>query len=228
VTGIFSDTADKPIDCAIYALPTTIFRLNICHLELEIEYMATLLVVIGFLTILFWGLLRLRDIRESAVQDIEEPDKTIILLGLFFTISSASLQYYRDRGHYPNAVIGDSEGLIELGYLKGTVMAQLTPAVKLFSMVTSDKGGVGVCLAHTTAAMANEIVGRAKETDSLNKFVDYESGQFTALETPVSTLTANLTMPLPVVPIGTAAAGGVDRIEDGMISKEAAAKAGIS
>jgi hypothetical protein len=186
--------------------------------------MATMLIVVGFLVVIFWGLLRLREIRESAVQDIEEPDKTSLLLGLFYTISAACLQFYRDRGSYPESVVGGHDGLIELGYLRGTTMADLTPAVKLFSIVISDKGGIGVCLAHTTAQMANEIVGRARETDSLNKFVDYQSGEFTPLETPVSTLTANLTIPLPIVPIGTAIAGS-DRIDDGMVSKEAAAAA---
>ncbi|MBF0194104.1 MAG: hypothetical protein HQL71_06075 [Magnetococcales bacterium] len=186
--------------------------------------MSTMLIVVGFLVVIFWGLLRLREIRESAVQDIEEPDKIALMLGLFYTISAACLKFYRDRGSYPESVLGGPEGLIELGYLKGTTMADLTPAVKLFSIVISDKGGVGVCLAHTTAQMANEIVGRAKESNSLEKFVDYQSGEFVKLEIPVSTLTANLTIPLPIVPIGTAIAGS-DRIEEGLVSKEAAAAA---
>ena len=180
--------------------------------------MSTILIVTGFLVAIFWGLLRLRDIRESAVEDIPEPDKISILIGIFYTISAACLQYYRDHGQYPETVIGDPEGLIEMGYLKEEFIAQLTPAVKLFSIVTSDKAGVGVCLAHTTTDMANSLINRAKETDDHQKFVNYTSGQFVVLELPISRLTVNLTLPLPLSPIGTNATG-MDRIEEGMITR---------
>jgi hypothetical protein len=181
--------------------------------------MQIILIVTGFLVIIFWGLLRLRDIRESAVEDVQEPDKISILLGIFYTVSAACLKYYRERGNYPPAIVGDPEGLIETDYLKEESLAQLTSAVKLFSMVTSDKGGVGVCLAHTTANITNAIIGRAKETDSTSKFIDYKSGQFIVLELPVTRLTVNLTLPLPIVPIGTLASG-VDRIEEGTITSQ--------
>jgi hypothetical protein len=173
--------------------------------------MSTILIVTGFLVVIFWGLLRLREIRESAIEEMKKPDKYMILLGLFYTISNACLKYYRDNGTYPNAVIGDPEALIEMGYLKDEPLAEMTSAVKLFSMVTSDKSGIGVCLAHTTSGVTNELVKRAKEIDNVNKFIDYKSGQFIRLETPVTRFTINLTLPLPIVPIGTIAPT-VDRI----------------
>jgi hypothetical protein len=181
--------------------------------------MSTILIVTGFLVVIFWGLLRLRDIRESAIEDINEPDKTAILLGLFYTISSACLRFYRDNGNYPQAVIGDPEGLIESGYLKDEPLAQLTAAVKLFSMVTSDKGGIGVCLAHTTSALTNEIINKAKETSSLSKFINYSGGQFIVLELPVTRLTVNLTLPLPLCPVGSTNPMDVDRIAEGVITR---------
>lgn len=180
--------------------------------------MSTILVVTGFLSIVFWGLLRLRRIRESAVDEIKEPDKTMILIGLFYTMSTACLKYYRDHGVYPPAIIGDKEGLIEMGYLKEEPLAQMTSAVKLFSMVVSDKAGSGVCLAHATAPVTNEIITRIRETNGPDKFVDYKSGQFIPLASPVTRLTINLTMPLPLAPIGTES-HGMDRIEEGMLDQ---------
>ncbi len=180
--------------------------------------MSAILIVTGFLVVIFWGLLRLREIRESAVEEIQEPDKISILLGLFYTISAACLQYYRDNGHYPHSVTGDPEGLIEMGYLKEKSIAQLTPAVKLFSMVTSDKAGVGVSLAHTTAGLANEIITRAKETNDQQTFINYASGQFIPLELPITRMTVNLTLPLPLSPIGLTATG-MDRMEENLSNR---------
>ncbi|MBF0455748.1 MAG: hypothetical protein HQL72_13165 [Magnetococcales bacterium] len=180
--------------------------------------MSVILIVTAFLVVVFWGLLRLRAIRESTIEDEIVMDKTIILLGLFYTISSACLKYFRDHGSYPEAVIGDPKGLIELGYLKEEPLAQITSATKLFSMVTSDKGGVAVCLAHATTVLSNEILMKAKEINGPDQFVDYKSGQFIKLVYPVTRYTINLSLPLPLSPIGTKSPG-VDIIDSGMIPK---------
>jgi hypothetical protein len=162
--------------------------------------MFVILIVTCFLAVLLWGLLRLREIRESAIEDVEGIDKTQILMGLFFTVSNACIKYYRDRGNYPQFITGDPEGLIELGYFEDELLAKQSSAIKLFSIVISDKNAVGVCLPHTTEDIANKLIRRARAADVLFNFVDFVRGEFEQLETPVSPLTLNLTFPLPFTP----------------------------
>ncbi|HIJ82588.1 MAG: hypothetical protein HW380_2154 [Magnetococcales bacterium] len=165
--------------------------------------MTIVLLVLALLIVLFWSLLRLRSMRESHVADELPPDKTTILVGLFYSLSRACLQHYRDKNHYPRTVTGSDGSLMELGYLKGDTLAEITSVTKLFSIAISDRAGFGVCLAHTPAAMANDIVGRINENDWPGEFVDYKNGQFVPLERPITRTMVNLTLPLPVQPVGT-------------------------
>lgn len=165
--------------------------------------MTILLIVMAVLAIIFWFLLRLRSMRESHVVDELPPDKTTILVGLFYTIGRACIQHYRDKNYYPRTVTGTGGSLMELGYLKGDTIAGITSATKLFSIAISDRAGFGVCLAHTPAAMANEIISRISENDWPGEFVDYRNGQFAQLSYPVASAMVNLTLPLPVQPVGT-------------------------
>ncbi|MBF0146235.1 MAG: hypothetical protein HQL84_09390 [Magnetococcales bacterium] len=165
--------------------------------------MTVILLFLLFLAVVFWLLLRLRTMRESHVGEELPPDKTTILVGLFYTLSRACIQHFRDKNYYPRTIIGSDGSLMELGYLKGDTLAEITSATKLFSIAISDRAGFGVCLAHTPAAMANQIVARIRENDWPGGFVDYKNGQFTPLETPVTRAMVNLTLPLPVQPVGT-------------------------
>ncbi|MBF0272088.1 MAG: hypothetical protein HQL98_08510 [Magnetococcales bacterium] len=161
------------------------------------------LVLIG-LVMLFWTLLRLRVMRESTIKDELPADKLTVLLGLFYVLSRACLNYYRDRNAYPPVVVGAPEGLTELGYLKGERMAELTGSLKLFSIVVTDKAGCGICLAHIKASVAMEMVRRVAETNTTIQFQDYRGGQYKPLTSTGDTL-VNLTLPLPVRPVGSKA-----------------------
>ncbi|MBF0421410.1 MAG: hypothetical protein HQL73_00275 [Magnetococcales bacterium] len=168
--------------------------------------MTTVLIFLVFLMVLaslFWALLRLRRMRERHVVDELPPDKITILVGLYYTISRACLQHYRDKSYYPRAVTGSEGSLKEAGYLDKDTIAKITSATKLFSIAVSDRAGYGVCLAHTPAAMANEIMTRIQENGWPGEFVDYKNGQFIPLAVPVTREMVNLTLPLPVQPIGT-------------------------
>ncbi|MEO5329287.1 MAG: hypothetical protein H7829_13720 [Magnetococcus sp. THC-1_WYH] len=147
--------------------------------------------------------MRLRSMRERHVVNELPPDKTTILVGLFYTLSRACLQHYRDKNYYPRTVVGSEGSLMELGYLKGDTLAEITSATKLFSIAISDRAGFGICLAHTPAAMANEIIGRINENNWPGEFVDYKNGQFVPLAGPVTRTMVNLVLPLPVQPVGT-------------------------
>ncbi|MBF0605878.1 MAG: hypothetical protein HQL07_19560 [Nitrospirae bacterium] len=165
--------------------------------------MTVVLICLLILSLLFWMLLRLRSMRERHVVDELPPDKTTILVGLFYTLSRACLQHYRDKNYYPRTVVGSEGSLMELGYLKGDTLAEITSATKLFSIAISDRAGFGICLAHTPAAMANEIIGRINENNWPGEFVDYKNGQFVPLAGPVTRTMVNLVLPLPVQPVGT-------------------------
>ncbi|MBF0191523.1 MAG: hypothetical protein HQL99_10370 [Magnetococcales bacterium] len=161
------------------------------------------LVLIG-LVMLFWTLLRLRTMRESTIKDELPADKLTVLLGMFYVLSRACLKYYRDRNAYPPVVIGAPEGLTELGYLKGERLAELSNSLKLFSIVVTDKAGCGICLAHIKASVAMEMVRRVAETNTTIQFQDYRGGQYKPLTSTGDTL-VNLTLPLPVRPLGSKA-----------------------
>ncbi|MBF0109795.1 MAG: hypothetical protein HQL76_11515 [Magnetococcales bacterium] len=165
--------------------------------------MTAILILLLILAIVFWLLLRLRRMRERLVDQELPPDKTTILVGLFYTLSRACIQHYRDKNYYPRTITGTEGSLMELGYLKEDTLAKITSATKLFSIAISDRAGFGICLAHTPATMANEIIGRIRENDWPGTFVDYKNGQFAPLETPVTRAMVNLTLPLPVQPVGT-------------------------
>jgi hypothetical protein len=170
---------------------------------MEYPFFTIFAVLIGLL-LLFWFLLKLRTLRESTVKEERPADKLTVLLGLFYLLSRACLNYYRDRNAYPPVVIGAPEGLIELGYLKNEPRAELTGSLKLFSIVVTDKAGCGICLAHIKASMAMEMVRRVAETGTLIQFQDYRGGQYKPLTSTGDTL-VNLTLPLPVRPLGSKA-----------------------
>lgn len=170
---------------------------------MEFPFPLIFLLMIG-LMLLFWGLLKLRTMREATIQDEMPPDKLTVLLGLFFVLSRACIKYHRDRNAYPQAISGTPEGLIELGYLKDEPLATLSNSIRLFSIVVTDKAGCGICLAHIKASMAMEILRRVAETKSKIEFQDYRGGQYKPLTSAGDTL-VNLTLPLPVRPVGAKA-----------------------
>lgn len=166
--------------------------------------MTTVLYAVLGLILLFWILLKLRKLREKTVNEEKPADKITILMGLFYVLSRACLQYYRDRNGYPNVVTGNSEGLIELGYLKNEPLAQLTKSLRLFSIVVTDKAGYGICLAHIKASVAQEIIQRVNEAKVPFQFQDYKNSEYKPITGGGETL-VNLTLPLPVRPVGSTA-----------------------
>ncbi|GAB0058466.1 hypothetical protein SIID45300_02815 [Candidatus Magnetaquicoccaceae bacterium FCR-1] len=171
----------------------------------------TIFIVLLVLIALFWFLLKLRTLREDSIQDEMPPDKLTVLLGMFYVLSRACLNYYRDRNTYPPAVSGTPDGLMELGYLNDEPLAQLSKSVKLFSIVVTDKGGYGICLAHIKASVAMEFLRRVSETKTTIEFQDYRGGQYKPLTSTGDTL-INLTLPLPVRPIGAKPPSPVDAV----------------
>ncbi|MBF0340826.1 MAG: hypothetical protein HQL95_07685 [Magnetococcales bacterium] len=161
----------------------------------------TVFVALMGLILLFWFLLRLRTLREASIQDEKPADKLTVLLGLFYVLSRACLNYYRDRNTYPPVVSGAPEGLMELGYLKDEPLAEMTSSLKLFSIVATDKAGCGICLAHIKASVAMEFLRRVAESKTSIEFQDYRGGQYKPLTSAGDTL-VNLTLPLPVRPVG--------------------------
>ncbi len=171
--------------------------------------MTVVLMAILGLIILFWILLKLRVLREATVSDEKPADKITILLGLFYVLSRACLQFYRDRNAYPSVVSGTSEGLMELGYLQGEPLVLMNKSLRLFSIVVTDKAGCGICLAHIKASMAQEMIRRVAEANGPFEFQDYKSGQYKPIAAGGDTL-INLTLPLPVRPIGSVSPPKID------------------
>ncbi|MBF0427840.1 MAG: hypothetical protein HQL94_02870 [Magnetococcales bacterium] len=172
--------------------------------------MTAVLIALLLLILLFWVLLKLRALREKKLIDEKPADKYTILLGLYYVLSRACLHYYRDRNSYPKVVSGSVDGLMELGYLKGETLADTTNALKLFSIITTDKDGCGICLAHIKASMAHEIINRVSEARVPFHFQDFKGGQLKPLDSQGDTL-VNLTLPLPVRPVGSTP----NKVEDG-------------
>ncbi|MEO5347974.1 MAG: hypothetical protein H7834_16600, partial [Magnetococcus sp. YQC-9] len=88
-------------------------------------------------------------------------------------------------------------------------LAQLSNSVKLFSIVVTDKAGYGICLAHIKASVAMEFLRRVNETKTTIEFQDYRGGQYKPLTSTGDTL-INLTLPLPVRPLGATPPSPVD------------------
>ncbi|MBF0125615.1 MAG: hypothetical protein HQM02_00235 [Magnetococcales bacterium] len=188
------------------------------------ENMTAALLAMLFLMLLFWGLLKLRSMRERVVKDQKPVDKITVLLGMFYTLSRACLQYYRDRNAYPMVVSGHPDGLLELGYLKSEPVAGINKTLQLFSIVVTEKAGWGICLAHIKASLANEIVRRVDEARVPFEFMDYKSGQYRPLTGLGGDTLVNLTLPLPVRPVGSSAppvvpATGVDGVSSAVAGK---------
>ncbi|MBF0182332.1 MAG: hypothetical protein HQM03_20140 [Magnetococcales bacterium] len=166
------------------------------------HHLTTALFAMLFLMLLFWGLLKLRTLRESSIKDEKPVDKITVLLGMFYTLSRACLQYYRDHNAYPLVVSGTPDGLLELGYLQEEPVAGIRKTLQLFSIVVTEKAGWGICLAHIKASMAMEIMDRVAQTRVAIAFVDYKGGQYKPMTASGDTL-VNLTLPLPVRPVGS-------------------------
>ncbi|MBF0461062.1 MAG: hypothetical protein HQL87_06680 [Magnetococcales bacterium] len=153
-----------------------------------------------FITALLWILLRLRKIREDSIVEELPSDKITVIIGIYLMLSKACLQYYRDHGHYPDRVAGDSDSLVEAGYLKGDPLAGLTKSLPRFSIVITDTIGTAICLSNTKRELATEIMTRIKEMDSSLAFVDLRANQFLPLTLPISFDSINLCLMLPKDP----------------------------
>ncbi|MEO5340494.1 MAG: hypothetical protein H7837_08265 [Magnetococcus sp. MYC-9] len=153
-----------------------------------------------FIIALLRGLLHLRRLRESSIEEELPSDKLTVIIGIFLMLSKACLQYYRDYGHYPERITGDSDSLVEAGYLKGDPLAGMTRSLPRFSIVTAENTGTALCLANTKRTLASEIVSRIKEMASPLVFVDVRANQFHPLTLPITHESINLCLMLPADP----------------------------
>lgn len=158
--------------------------------------------LIGLLLIiaLLQMLLRLRRIRESSIEEQLPSDKITVMIGIYLMLSKACIQYYRDYGHYPERITGDSESLVETGYLKNEPLASLTRSIPRFSIVSADVIGSAICLPNTKRALASDILNRIKEMESSLLFVDMRGNQFIPLSLPIPHDSINLCLMLPKDP----------------------------
>ena len=154
-----------------------------------------------FLAALLWVLLRLRDLRESELEDELPGDKITVMLGLFLLLSKACLNYHRDRGHYPSQVSGSPDALLETGYLESEPLAKMTKITLLFSIVATESTGSAVCLTNTTASLAAEIIARVEETGGTFTFFDLRGAEFVPIANPIPHETVNFCLMLPEKPI---------------------------
>lgn len=154
-----------------------------------------------FITAILWTLLRLRHMREDSLAEELPSDKITVMIGLFLMLSKACLRYYRDHGQYPERVTGDSDSLMEAGYLKGEPLAEMTKSLPLFSIAVADTMGTAICLANTKKALATEMITRLQEMGSPLVFIDMRTGQFITLTLPIAHEIINLCLMLPSNPL---------------------------
>ncbi len=179
----------------------------------EEKKMTTILSATAFLVAVLWGLLKLRELRERSAAKEPSVDKVTVLLGLFMLLSKACIRYHRDRHAYPLVISGSPEGLVELGYLEGELLAEMTSSIPLFSMAVSDRAGHGVCLAHLPANMATAMIRRAAQSELNVEFMDYRNGLFVPMTPPLSVKVVKLTLPLPLRPLDLSQEGHAAAIE---------------
>ncbi len=163
--------------------------------------MTIVLASIALLVVILWGLLKLRELREKKVAKEPSVDKVTVLLGLFMLLGKACIRYYRDQGMYPLVIAGSPQGLVEMGYLQGELLAGMTTSIPLFSMAVSDRAGHGVCLAHLPANIATGVIRRAAQTKLNIEFMDYRNGLFVPITLPITVRVVRLTLPLPLRPL---------------------------
>ena len=157
-----------------------------------------------FIIVLLRGLLHLRRLRESSLEEELPSDKITVIIGIYLMLSKGCIQYYRDYGHYPDRISGDSNSLVELGYLKGEALAEMTNSLPRFSLVTAENTGTALCLSNTKRALVAEILTRIQEMASPLIFVDVRANQFHPLALPIANDTVNLCLMLPTDPSQTA------------------------
>ncbi|MEG3641363.1 hypothetical protein [Magnetococcus sp. PR-3] len=158
------------------------------------------ILVLFILTLILWMLAKMRDIRERRAADIMPTDEHTVLFGLFLTLSSAAVAYYRDYGSYPLMVQGAPDGLIEKGYLENSDLATMTSALPLFSVVIAEYNGYGICLENCTSSITEGILERNTEMGGKLNFMDYKSDRYVTLTPPIRNDFINLTLPLPLKP----------------------------
>ncbi|MGN7611150.1 hypothetical protein ACQZV8_03590 [Magnetococcales bacterium HHB-1] len=159
----------------------------------------SLLVVIVLIAVV-WLLLKLREIRERTTFEDMPNDEVTLILGLFFTLSRACIEYYREHKSYPSVISGAHDGLVESGYLEADQLTPMVSVIPMFTMVTTTKSGHGICLPNASVRMVHSILERVAEGRSDIRFMDYRESRFQELDYPVSTEHVNLTMPLPLNP----------------------------
>ncbi|MBF0160901.1 MAG: hypothetical protein HQL88_01305 [Magnetococcales bacterium] len=166
--------------------------------------MTAILIGLLFIIILLRGLLHLRRLRESSLEEELPSDKITVIIGIYLMLSKACIQYYRDYGTYPERITGDSNSLVEAGYLKGEPLAGMTKSLPRFSIVTAENTGTALCLANTKRALASDILVRIREMASPLVFVDVRASQFHPLTLPIANESVNLCLMLPLDPTKTA------------------------
>ncbi|MEO5348501.1 MAG: hypothetical protein H7836_02500 [Magnetococcus sp. YQC-3] len=162
--------------------------------------MTATLIGLLLITALLQMLLHLRRIRESSIEEELPSDKITVLIGIYLMLSKGCIQYYRDYGRYPDRITGDSESLVETGYLKGEPLASMSKSIPKFSIVSADVIGYAICLPNTKRALASDILTRLKEMESSLLFVDMRGNQFLPLALPIPHESVNLCLMLPKDP----------------------------
>ena len=162
--------------------------------------MTAILIGTLFLAGLLWTLIRLRNLREQALEDELEGDSTTVLLGTFLLLSKACLQYHRDRGHYPTQVSGSPEALSENGYLDNESLPALLTGIHRFSIIATEASGSAVCLLNTPARLATSVINRVASSGADFMFFDMRGPQFVPLTEGVTRESVNLCLLLPVRP----------------------------
>ncbi len=162
--------------------------------------MSTTFFIVCVLIMFLWGMVKLREIREKAALELPPNDEITLFLGLYYSLVRGCINHYHDHKAYPKAIMGEPGGLVEKGYMQSDDLTKKVSVIPLFSIVTTDKGGTGICLTNISAEMANKILSRAEEAESKLRFVTFEEKVFRELEGRVTEEHVNLTLPVPLEP----------------------------
>lgn len=150
----------------------------------------------GFL----WIMVRLRELRETPVDGLPTDEATLIL-GVYYGLSNACLEYYRDKGRYPAVMRGAIDGLEELGYINRQEVLRNSALVAMFGLVVTENSGYGICLFKCSPRLANDILDRAQQVSGAVRFMELDEVdvKFVSFEAPVKR-ELNLVLPLPFKP----------------------------
>lgn len=159
-----------------------------------------ILASIAFLTLFLWGMVKLRELRETPTDGLPN-DEATLMLGMYYGLSSACLEYHRDKNRYPAVMRGAIDGLEELGYVKRQRVLQDSTLLHMFALTITENSGYGICLFKCSPRLVNDILDRARQVSGAVRFMHFnmEEGKYSPLELPVKE-EVNLVLPLPFKP----------------------------